>query len=150
MAKLRETRMNIIRARTSPSAAKRKRIKAHPARRGIDNCCGCGAPIKDLTVTVGSSDRRVTFCSRQCFISYLNRHRPAIPQDLTALASIYTRARARLEELQTALYFHHPESTTVLVDEELISEISYILEGRTVVLKSIRQKSIDTNAQTTE
>jgi hypothetical protein len=85
--------------------------------------------------------RPIIFHNQQCLENYLKKNRVNVPQDLQITVNIYQRLLSRVEELKTEILFNSPNSHQTLVDEAILFEFSFILDGKpTVSLQERTQK----------
>lgn len=82
--------------------------------------------------------RKVVFCDSRCFGAYLSENRPMPKFDQPAALDIARRATARLDELKADVLFSKPDADKSLVVEEIIYDLTFIVEGRESVTKGER------------
>lgn len=82
--------------------------------------------------------RKIMFCDSRCFNSYLSANRPFLKVVNMETCGIAQRALTRLEEMKSEILFDKPDSDKVLVGEEIIYELTFIVEGRETVTKGER------------
>ena len=82
--------------------------------------------------------RKVVFCDSRCFNAYLAANRPIIKIPAGSCLDIAQRASERLEEIKAEVLFSPPECDKSLVEEEVIYELTFIIEGKEHVTKGER------------
>jgi hypothetical protein len=82
--------------------------------------------------------RKVVFCDSRCYHAYLAANRPLVKFDQPAALDIARRATARLDELKADVLFSKPDADKSLVVEEIIYDLTFIVEGRESVTKGER------------
>ena len=86
--------------------------------------------------------RKVVFCNSVCFGRYLAANRPIIRIPVNSPLDIARRAAERLEELRADVLFHLQGDTKCLIDEEIMFELHYIIEGKEEVTKGERYECL--------
>ena len=82
--------------------------------------------------------RKVVFCNTVCFRHYLAANRPIVKIPDGSSLDIAQRASERLEEIKAEILFSPPECDKSMVEEEVIYELTFILEGKEQVTKGER------------
>jgi len=82
--------------------------------------------------------RKVAFCDSRCFGRYLAANRPIVKIPEGSSLDIAQRAAERLEEMKADVLFSPPDAVKSLVDEEIIYELTFIVEGKEIVTKGER------------
>ena len=107
-------------------------------------CYFCAKPVPEvLEIKNGKKfARKVVFCNSACFGRYLAANRPIIRIPHNSPLDIACRAAERLAELRADVLFHPQEDTQCLIDEEIMFELHYIIEGREEVTKGDRYECL--------
>ena len=82
--------------------------------------------------------RKVVFCNSVCFSRYLAANRPIVKIPEGSSLDIAQRALERLEEIKTEVLFAPPECVKSMVEEEVIYELTFIVNGKEEVTKGER------------
>ena len=91
----------------------------------------------------GAPARRVVFCSqRGCFQKYLASNRPLLAVSTIPHFDVMKRLEEHLTELKTQSLFLPDTSPVKMVKEEIIFELTAILEGRERVTIHERSASV--------
>lgn len=116
-------------------AYRRKPVKPQPSQ-----CHFCAKKLADFArVNNGKKfARKIVFCNTRCFNSYLAANRPLIKIPAGSCLDIAQRAAERLEEIKAEVLFSPPECDKSLVEEEIIYELTFIVEGKEQVTKGER------------
>jgi len=103
-------------------------------------CHFCAKPIPESPrVNNGKKFmRKIIFCDMRCFNSYLAANRPLIKIDNTVSKDIAQRATARLDDIKAEVLFSTPDCKKTLISEEIIYELTTIIEGTERVTKGER------------
>ena len=103
-------------------------------------CYFCAKPVPEVPEIKNGKKfaRKVIFCDSRCFNSYLAANRPIIKIPDGSALDIAQRAMERLEDIKAEVLFNKPDSDFALVEEEVIYELTFIMEGREQVTKDER------------
>lgn len=93
-------------------------------------CHGCEERFEGMQIMSYSRGRPIFFHNQACFVKYLQKNRPAIPADLQLPVEAYQRLQVRIQELKEEVLFNSPNSHRALVDEAIIYEFMFILDGK--------------------
>jgi hypothetical protein len=103
-------------------------------------CYFCAKPVPEVPEIKNGKKfaRKVVFCDARCFRSYLSANHPCIKIPPGSSLDIAQRASERLEEIKAEVLFSPPECDKSLVEEEVIYELTFIIEGKEHVTKGER------------
>jgi len=103
-------------------------------------CHFCAKRLPDIPRVINGKKfaRKIVFCDMRCFNSYLALNRPLVKIPNGSSLDIAQRAAERLEEIKAEVLFSPPECDKSLVEEELIYELTFIIEGKEHVTKGER------------
>lgn len=101
------------------------------------HCYSCNAELRKLPPEK-THHRGVHFCNLHCFNNYMNLVRPVQPKIYMPERETALRALARLEELKGDVLFSAPSDHANIVREEIIFELTYVVEGHWRVTRAER------------
>jgi len=86
--------------------------------------------------------RKVVFCDSRCFQAYLAANRPLTKIVDGSALDIAQRALTRLEDIKAEILFDKPDSDRTMVEEEVIYELMFIINGKEEVTKGERYECL--------
>lgn len=112
--------------------------KAEPLKFIPVKCHNCDSIIEHALTRKYLHGRIIILCSQKCFVDYLNKNRPFVGADTMPAVMAFKRAAARLEKLKIDVLYTIPGSHHNHILEELIFELTYVIEGHESVTKDER------------